>query len=54
MSSLFLNEYHFNIIINRVVCSDLMARGLDISAIDAIINYDVPEHIKVVYTCCRF
>eukprot|EP00026_Physarum_polycephalum_P005983 Phypoly_transcript_06022.p1 GENE.Phypoly_transcript_06022~~Phypoly_transcript_06022.p1 ORF type:complete len:494 (+),score=46.99 Phypoly_transcript_06022:178-1659(+) len=31
---------------NIVVCSDLMARGLDISNIHAVINYDVPEHIK--------
>lgn len=29
-----------------IVCSDIMSRGLDIHDIGAVINYDVPSHIK--------
>lgn len=29
-----------------VVCSDVLARGMDIFSVDAVINYDVPVHIR--------
>lgn len=29
-----------------VVCSDVLARGMDIFNVDAVINYDVPVHIR--------
>lgn len=29
-----------------VVCSDVLARGVDIFNVDAVINYDVPVHIR--------
>jgi ATP-dependent RNA helicase DDX51/DBP6 len=29
-----------------VVCSDVLARGMDISSVDAVINYDVPVHVN--------
>jgi ATP-dependent RNA helicase DDX51/DBP6 len=29
-----------------VVCSDILARGMDISSVDAVINYDVPVHVN--------
>lgn len=36
------NNNEFNIL----VCSDILARGIDISDIDIVINYDVPSNIK--------
>ncbi|KAL5369828.1 eIF4a-1-like RNA SFII helicase Dbp6p [Cryptosporidium parvum] len=36
------NNNEFNIL----VCSDILARGIDISDIDIVINYDVPNNIK--------
>ncbi|KAJ1605018.1 eIF4a-1-like RNA SFII helicase Dbp6p [Cryptosporidium canis] len=36
------NRNEFNIL----VCSDILARGIDISDIDIVINYDVPSNIK--------
>ncbi|KAJ9058740.1 ATP-dependent RNA helicase dbp6, variant 2 [Entomophthora muscae] len=32
--------------INLLVCSDLIARGLDVEGVDAVINYDTPRFIK--------
>ena len=29
-----------------VVCSDVMTRGIDVSAVRLVINYDTPSHIK--------
>lgn len=29
-----------------IICSDIMSRGLDIEDVGAVINYDVPPHIK--------
>ncbi|OII72420.1 EIF4a-1 family RNA SFII helicase [Cryptosporidium ubiquitum] len=36
------NNNEFNIL----VCSDILARGIDISDVDIVINYDVPNNIK--------
>ena len=30
----------------RVVCSDALARGIDIPDVDIVISYDPPRHIK--------
>ena len=30
----------------RLVCSDSLARGMDISLVDHVINYDVPAHVQ--------
>ncbi|KAJ2471292.1 ATP-dependent RNA helicase dbp6, partial [Coemansia sp. RSA 2131] len=32
--------------IGLLVCSDLIARGLDIDQVSAVINYDVPTHMS--------
>ncbi|PIA16577.1 DEAD-domain-containing protein, partial [Coemansia reversa NRRL 1564] len=32
--------------INLLVCSDLVARGLDIDQVAAVVNYDVPTHMS--------
>ena len=32
--------------ISRLVCSDSLARGMDISLVDHVINYDVPAHVQ--------
>ncbi|KAJ2643653.1 ATP-dependent RNA helicase dbp6 [Coemansia sp. RSA 1285] len=32
--------------ITLLVCSDLIARGLDIDQIEAVVNYDVPTHMS--------
>jgi ATP-dependent RNA helicase DDX51/DBP6 len=29
-----------------VVCSDVLARGMDISSVDVVVNYDVPVHVN--------
>ena len=29
-----------------MVCSDSLARGMDISLVDHVINYDVPAHVQ--------
>jgi ATP-dependent RNA helicase DDX51/DBP6 len=29
-----------------IVCSDVLARGMDIDGVDAVINYDVPVHVN--------
>ncbi|CAN8075563.1 unnamed protein product [Agarophyton chilense] len=29
-----------------IVCSDVLARGMDILAVDTVINYDIPAHIS--------
>lgn len=29
-----------------VVCSDAMARGIDATGVDSVINYDIPAHVK--------
>lgn len=33
-------------VISVLICSDAMARGIDIDGIDAVINYDTPQFIK--------
>lgn len=30
----------------RLICSDALARGIDISNVDVVISYEVPRHIK--------
>ncbi|KAH8740134.1 hypothetical protein FG386_001795 [Cryptosporidium ryanae] len=52
-SSLLLQKERNNLIrkfnnneFNILVCSDILARGIDISDIDIVINYDVPNNIK--------
>ena len=32
--------------INRLICSDAMARGMDLEQISTVINYDVPPFVK--------
>ncbi|GFS29018.1 ATP-dependent RNA helicase DDX51 [Nephila pilipes] len=32
--------------INLLVCSDLVARGMDIEGVDCVVSYDVPHYIK--------
>ena len=27
-----------------LVCSDVLSRGVDVSGIDCVINYDIPSH----------
>lgn len=29
-----------------IVCSDVLARGMDISGVDAVVNYDAPVHVN--------
>lgn len=33
-------------LINLIICSDVMSRGLDIEDVDVVINYEIPKHIK--------
>lgn len=38
----------------RIICSDVMARGLDIEDVQCVINYDMPTYIKsYVHRCGR-
>lgn len=30
----------------RIICSDIMSRGLDLDDVTTVINYDIPKHIK--------
>jgi ATP-dependent RNA helicase DDX51/DBP6 len=30
----------------RLICSDLISRGIDIDCVDTVINYDVPIYMK--------
>ncbi|XP_015920704.2 ATP-dependent RNA helicase DDX51 [Parasteatoda tepidariorum] len=32
--------------IDVIVCSDLVARGIDIEGVDCVVSYDVPPHLK--------
>lgn len=32
--------------ITVLVCSDAMARGMDIANVDCVVNYDVPAYVK--------
>lgn len=32
--------------INGLICSDALARGIDIPDVDIVISYDFPRHIK--------
>ena len=32
--------------VGRIVCSDAMARGMDLEDVEAVINYDAPSFIK--------
>ncbi len=34
------------VLLCRIVCSDVMARGMDIEDVRTVINYDVPVYIK--------
>lgn len=33
--------------VNGIVCSDALARGIDIPNIDVVISYDLPKHLKI-------
>lgn len=38
----------------RLICSDLMARGLDLQNVENVINYDIPKFVKTyVHRCGR-
>lgn len=43
--NLLMNRFKNNEF-NILVCSDILARGIDISDVDIVINYDVPANIK--------
>ena len=30
----------------RLICSDVVARGLDVASVQAVINFDAPNYIK--------
>lgn len=32
--------------VDGIVCSDALARGIDISDVDVVISYDAPRHVK--------
>lgn len=32
--------------VNGLICSDSLARGIDIEGVDIVISYNVPRHIK--------
>lgn len=32
--------------IDGIVCSDALARGIDIDSVDVVISYDAPRHVK--------
>jgi ATP-dependent RNA helicase DDX51/DBP6 len=32
--------------VNGLICSDSLARGIDIKGVDIVISYNVPRHIK--------
>lgn len=32
--------------INGIICSDALARGIDIPNVDVVISYDAPRHVK--------
>lgn len=32
--------------INGIICSDALARGIDIQGVDVVISYDAPRHVK--------
>ena len=53
MSQLFLNKFASDNcsqllegFLFRLICSDLIARGIDLDCVDAVINYDVPIYMK--------
>jgi ATP-dependent RNA helicase DDX51/DBP6 len=33
--------------VNGIICSDALARGIDVAKIDCVISYDVPKHLKI-------
>ncbi|CAG9804249.1 unnamed protein product [Chironomus riparius] len=33
--------------VNGLICSDALARGIDVAKIDCVISYDVPKHLKI-------
>ncbi|CAG8819691.1 17977_t:CDS:2, partial [Dentiscutata erythropus] len=37
--------------IQLLICSDLIARGIDIDHVDTVINYDVPIYMKKYVHC---
>jgi ATP-dependent RNA helicase DDX51/DBP6 len=32
--------------VQLLICSDVMTRGMDLPSVAAVINYDVPQHLK--------
>lgn len=34
------------VFINRLICSDALARGIDVPNIDVVISYEPPRHIR--------
>jgi ATP-dependent RNA helicase DDX51/DBP6 len=30
----------------RLICSDVMARGMDLPELSSVVNYDAPVHVK--------
>lgn len=32
--------------VDGIVCSDALARGIDIPSVDVVLSYDVPRHVK--------
>jgi ATP-dependent RNA helicase DDX51/DBP6 len=33
--------------VNGIICTDALARGIDVPNVDAVISYDLPKHLKV-------
>lgn len=46
LRSRILDEFAKGDKLKLIICSDAMARGIDIDNVDAVISYDVPIHIK--------
>ena len=38
-------------LVNVIICTDLLARGVDVPEIEIVINYDVPTHITSKGKC---
>ena len=47
MSTLFLvYSFRIKVVQHRLVCSDLISRGIDISHVSHVINYDAPVDVR--------